>query len=86
MTTGSYDEGPPEVPPPAETRREVRKHECPGRTCGLQVSDQLFCCAGHWYELSAQVRRAIGATASMGLLSAPRQEAVAAALREWEGA
>jgi hypothetical protein len=60
------------------------RHRCPRPGCRSEVDNRLFSCREDWFALSRAARGGIYATASMGLLSGPRREAIQAALDEWK--
>jgi hypothetical protein len=64
--------------------RDRLRHNCPRKGCRVNVSNVLFCCADHWWELSNDARSRIRATANMGLLSLPRRNAITTAFNEWK--
>ena len=58
-------------------------HYCPRKGCGSEVSNRLFACRTHWFQLSKPVRDAIYATA--GRSTKERFDAIRAAREEWAG-
>lgn len=60
------------------------RHHCPAPGCRTEVDDRLFCCREDWFALSLAARSGISRTATMGLLSAPRREAIQLCMDEWK--
>lgn len=61
----------------------MKTHRCPKPGCTIQVPNRLLACRPHWYELSAPVREAITATASLTVLHPARRAALEDAREEW---
>jgi len=65
------------------TAPDLKRHRCPRPKCPLLISNALFCCHGHWYELPPRIRFAIGETAGLPVLAPSRRAAIEAAMFAW---